>query len=503
MNPLFTVTQIRTVEQSAAALLPEGALMQRAGLAATALALQLIIEGEGAKILVLAGPGNNGGDALEVAANLEQSGAEVSVLHFAGAQPSAEAARALSRARASGAQFIDALPASPAWALVVDGLFGIGLRRPLEGAVRAAVRALAELECPVLALDIPSGLDADTGNIVGPDGIAMRASHTITFIGDKPGLHTGHGRDYAGEVDVDTLEIDERHFPAAQAALCEPGLFIDQLQPRPQNSHKGSFGHLAIVGGATGMAGAAVLAGRAALMSGAGRVTVAALAPGLAFDSTQPELMFRDASSFEFGATTVVAGPGMGEAPLARQLLARLLPLENRLVLDADALNLIAADSALQSMLAARSAATILTPHPLEAARLLGCGTSDVQADRLASARALAARFKAIVVLKGSGSVIASPDGMAVVNNTGNPGLATAGTGDVLAGLCASLLAQSWPQWEAALGAVWIHGMAADWLCDEGIGPIGMTAGELPAAIRSVINQLVAAKFRRGAPPRS
>jgi hydroxyethylthiazole kinase-like uncharacterized protein yjeF len=185
------------------------------------------------------------------------------------------------------------------------------------------------------------------------------------------------------------------------------------------------------------------------------------------------------------------------------ELLAKALVGDAALVLDADALNLIAASVDLQARLAERAAPTVLTPHPLEAARLLGVTSAEVQRDRLACARALAAKFNAIVVLKGSGSVIAGPDGAAVVNTSGNPGLASAGTGDVLAGICGALLAQGWPAREAALGAVWIHGAAADRLVAQGVGPIGMCAGELPAAARAVLNELVAKTVRPGGPPKS
>ena len=487
MNPIYSVAEIREIERTAGAALAPGTLMQRAGQAAAAAALELL---RGHSVLVLAGPGNNGGDALEAGANLAQAGIDVSILHLKGSGAAApETMRAFERARDSDARFIDALPDGQEWGLVLDGLFGIGLARPLSGAARALALAVNQLDCPVLALDVPSGLDADTGAVIGPDGVALRASCTITFIGDKPGLHTRDGRDMAGEVLVAELGIDARLLPAAMSCLNEPELFCAQLKPRRHNSHKGSFGDVAIVGGAAGMAGAAVLAARGALFCGAGRVFVAAVDPGPAFDSVQPEIMFRDAAGFDGSHSTLVLGPGMGNA--AARLLGKALDGPSPLVLDADALNLIAASANLQGRLAARSAAAILTPHPLEAARLLGVTAGVVQGDRLAAARELAARFGKIVVLKGSGSVIAEPGGMAVINTTGNPGLATGGTGDVLAGVCGALLAQGWPAREAALGAVWMHGAAADRLVEQGVGPVGMTAGELPAALRAVLNDMV------------
>ena len=211
----------------------------------------------------------------------------------------------------------------------------------------------------------------------------------------------------------------------------------------------------------------------------------------MACDPVQPELMCRLADGFDLSLATLVIGPGLGTSSHAVELLARAIGCGSALLADADALNLLAADTALQGALAKRPAAVVLTPHPLEAARLLGVGIGAVQADRVGAARTLAARLHACVVLKGSGTVIAAPNGNAVINTTGNPALATAGTGDVLSGLCGSLLAQGWPQWEAALAAVWLHGMAADVLVTEGAGPIGLTAGELIPAIRVALNRMV------------
>ena len=490
---LYSVAQIRAIEEAAMQELETGTLMTRAGRAAADLALQLVGEARTRPVLVLAGPGNNGGDALELAANLSDAGLDVVVLYFAPTgQPSPESAQALARARASRANFADVAPDTRDWALVVDGLFGIGLARNLVGRYPELVTALAELRCPVLALDVPSGLDADTGSVNGPDGIAVRATYTITFLGDKPGLHTLDGRDHAGQVRVEMLGTDPEQLPAPVARLATTGLFAHLLAPRRHNTHKGSFGDVAVVGGAHGMLGAPVLAARAALHAGAGRVFVAMLDAGPGYDSVQPELMLRAAEGFDFTERTVVIGPGMGDSALAMRLLAKALDSDSPLVLDADAITLIGASPDLLGRLAARSAPAVLTPHPLEAARLLGMTTAIVQGDRLEAAREIALRARATVVLKGSGSVIAGADGRIAVNTTGNAGLATAGSGDVLGGICAALLAQGWPAWEAAVGAAWIHGAAADLLVAHGIGPIGMTAGELPAAARAVLNLLVA-----------
>lgn len=502
MTSLYTVAEIREIEHAALAALPPGTLMQRAGQSAAKAALELSARPFGdAKVLVLAGPGNNGGDALEAACRLEQAGMQVTVLHDADpATQSIDARQALQRARDNSVRFADPSDLSGIssihWTLVVDGIFGIGLMRPLAGAWRSVVETINTLRCPVLALDVPSGLNADTGNIVGPDGIAVRASHTITFIGDKPGLHTCDGRDYAGRIQVARLDIERKHFKSPRAHLNEVKSFAEALHPRVHNSHKGSYGDVAVIGGARGMGGAPILAARAAAKSGAGRVFAALLEDSPAYDTAQPELMFRCASEFDFSSATLVAGPGLGTSRAAHDVLARALHAEVPLVLDADALNLVALEPGLQQKLARRGAATILTPHPLEAARLLATSGAGVQADRLAAARELAQRFGATVVLKGSGTVIARSNGHVAINTTGNPALATAGSGDVLAGICGALLAQGWPEWDAAAGAVWLHGHAADMLVEQGVGPVGLSAGELIPAVRSALNQLIAKHAR-------
>jgi hydroxyethylthiazole kinase-like uncharacterized protein yjeF len=497
MTPLYTVAEIRDIERTAAQRLPQGALMQRAGQAGANEALDLLpFTTSKAKVLVLAGPGNNGGDALETAAHLAHAGAQVTLHYFEPAgEPSPERVHALERARSAPLRFLPSDAGAlhgTEWNLVIDGLFGIGLKRPLSGLAAELVAAVNALGCPVLALDVPSGLDADTGAIVGPDGLAVRATHTITFIGDKPGLHTCEGRDHAGVVLVSNLDLDAVLFPRSAAQLTDLALFSHCVQRRRHSAHKGNFGNVAVLGGARGMAGAPILAARTALMSGAGRVFACFIGEPPAFDPAHPELMCRSAQEFDFDTAATVAGPGLGTSASASEMLINALHSHSPLVADADALNLCAADARLRELLAARTAPSLLTPHPLEAARLLGCTTADVQADRPAAARRLAAALNATVVLKGSGTVVASREGAVVINTTGNPALATAGTGDVLAGLCGSLLAQGWPAWETAVGAVWLHGMAADVLVAEGVGPAGLTAGELIPAIRTALNRLAA-----------
>lgn len=491
---LYKVAEIRQIEQAAHAALPHYFLMQRAGTAAAEYVRRLLGNHDHVAVLALVGPGNNGGDALEAASQLAHYGLQVSI-YLTGdpAQLPADAQQALQHAQGSPATFIDrAAIGANAWTLVIDGLFGIGLARAITGEMSDLIKQINTLHCQVLALDVPSGLNADSGAIVGGNsGSIIRATHTITFIGDKPGLHTCDGRDYAGEVLVSDLAIDPQLFPLVSMQLNHVALFSAELQSRRHNSHKGSYGDVSVLGGAHGMVGAAVLAARTAANCGAGRVFVACISEAPAYDSVQPELMCRLAAHIDFDSTTIVAGPGLGDSRTAHDFLVKALAAHTPLVLDADALNLVSMEAGLQQKLAAREAPALLTPHPLEAARLLGLTVQQVQADRIAAARALAARFNATAILKGSGTIIAAPSGIIVVNPTGNPALATAGSGDVLSGLCGALLAQGWPVWEAALAAVWLHGKAADNLVQDGIGPIGLTASELIPAIRAMLNQLV------------
>jgi hydroxyethylthiazole kinase-like uncharacterized protein yjeF len=503
MTALYSLAEIRAIEHAAKRMLPAGTLMQRAGQAAANIALHMLAHGSADKsTLILAGPGDNGGDALEVAARLAFAGIPVTVLLFADpTRQSADTRQALARAQQSRANFADTADAiqlgGKHWSLIVDGLFGIGLSRPITGELHQLIEQVNRLGSPVLSLDIPSGLDTDSGNVVGQPGIAIQATQTVTFIADKPGLHTGSGRDHVGNIIVESLAIDPLLFPAPQAQLNDVAQFSGCFKRRLHNSHKGSYGDLAVVGGAEGMAGAAILAANAAAHCGVGRTYVALAGPALAYDSAHPELMFRQAQQMDLTLPTLVIGPGLGISAESANLLDKALGSEKDIVIDADALNLIAQDARLRQRLIARAGASILTPHPLEAARLLGCSSAAVQADRLGIARTLARDLNATVILKGSGSIITQPHGNLIVNPTGNPALATAGSGDVLAGICGALLAQGWPAWEAALAATWMHGKAADLLVQQGIGPIGLAASELIAPVRGLLNRLTSKHDRK------
>lgn len=495
---LLRVADLRTAEARAAAALPPHTLMARAG-AAAARWLSERAAGDDRPVWFAVGPGNNGGDALVAAAHLQQLGVATQAWMPVPVKPD-DAQWALGLARAAGVPLSGTPPASlDDYAWIVDGLFGIGLGRALDGAfAEQATRIAAHARSGghVLALDVPSGLDSDTGRIVGA-GVA--ATHTLTFIGAKPGLYTGEGRDLAGEIDVASLDVAP---PAAPAiVLNAPARFAAALPARAFASHKGTFGSLAVLGGDTGMCGAPILAARAALFAGAGKVHVGFLGAGAPpYDPPFPELMLHPADGLDLDAmTAIAAGCGLGTREAAATLLRDVLAHDAATLLDADALNLVATHADLAAAVATHGASgnpCVLTPHPLEAARLLGRDTATVQRDRVAAAQALAARHAAIVVLKGSGTVIAAPDGRVTINPTGNAALATGGTGDVLGGLIGALLAQRVAPYEAALAGVYLHGLAADTLTANGTGPAGLTAGELAPMVRTLINRLFYASPR-------
>ncbi|MDB5881581.1 MAG: hypothetical protein JWP43_1459 [Ramlibacter sp.] len=449
--PLFDVAVTRGTEQAAAGALPPHTLMQRAGLAAARLSLALAPHAK--TIWIACGPGNNGGDGLEAAMHLRRWGKQA-VVTWLGTEARApgDAVSSLHRARDAGVLFAAEPPAQ--WDLAVDALFGIGHSRPLEGAAAQWAAAMNRAAPPVLAVDVPSGLNSDTGS-----GEAVRADHTLSLLTLKPGLFTAQGRDAAGQVWFDDLGVDA-DLSKCIATLAGPPTTTTRLHA----SHKGSYGDVAVIGGAPGMAGAALLAASAALNGGAGRVFAGLLDSAvITVDATQPELMIRPWDSLDLGSMSVACGCGGGDA--VRAVLPKVLSTARALVLDADALNAIASDTQLQTLLQARSRRsrmTVLTPHPLEAARLLGCGAAQVQANRLAASRELVQRFACVVVLKGSGSIVAAPGCTPLINPTGNARLATAGTGDVLAGLIAARLASGTDAFSAAASAVYEHGLAAD-----------------------------------------
>jgi len=485
--PIYTTAAIRKLEELAAPA--SGTLMERAGAAAAEYARSLC--GDTAKsVLVLAGPGNNGGDAFEVATHLKRWFFRVNVV-FSGERGKLrkDALAALGKWEAAGGTLLHGIPGESRFGLVVDGLFGIGLKRPLAGSHCALVEKLNALGAPVLALDVPSGIDADSGAIMG---CAVHASHTITFIAHKPGLLTLDGPDHCGELKLDTLGLDPARLLEPEGMLLDADILDRAVAPRRRNFHKGQAGSVGVLGGAAGMVGAAVIAGRAALKCGAGRVYLGLLTPRPPYiDDAQPELMLRKPAALlkKELVDVLVAGPGMGKADSARKLLGAALAAPVPVVLDADALNLIAGSRALAALLAKREAAAILTPHPAEAGRLLGVTTGRAQADRIASAKAIAQRYRSLVVLKGNGSVIAAPHGKFWINPSGNPGMASAGMGDALAGMIAALIAQGAEPLQALLAGVYLHGAAADALVTSGVGPAGITASEVIDRARVLLNR--------------
>ena len=491
--PILTLEELRAIEARHAAP-GMASLMQRAGRAVAEAARRLAAD-TGDTILIVAGPGNNGGDAWVAAEALREGFHRIVVLDAGNAPPkAAEAHEARAAFESNGGAVVTEWPAHAKLSLVVDGLLGVGLARDVDAPLRSIIERINGCAAPVLAIDVPSGLDSATGRV---RGIAVNATRTLTFIAHKPGLLTGEGLDRCGIVELDDLGTGDDASKAAHGFLLRPRDVAAWLAPRRLDTHKGDFGTLAVIGGNRGMVGAALLAGRAGLLAGAGRVFVALLGSDApAIDIVHPELMLRSVDE-AWEADVLIAGPGAGRSPSAtsrsafeRTILPAAIAAPKPIVLDADALNAIAYDEGLQRTLAARKAPTILTPHPAEAARLLGRkSTSEVQDDRLAAALAIAKRFHANVVLKGAGSICAFPDGTWSINATGNPGLATAGSGDVLAGIVGALLAQGMEARRALQYGVCAHGAAADACVARGIGPVGLTAGEIALEARAVINR--------------
>jgi hydroxyethylthiazole kinase-like uncharacterized protein yjeF len=470
--PLHDRAATQAAEQAAQALAAPHALMARAGLAVARLAQALAPHGQ--RVWVAAGPGNNGGDGLLAAAHLRRAGREVvvSLMGDSAARP-ADARWALMHAQQAGVEIVEGDDASARCAagadFVIDALLGIGASRPPAGGLAACIQRINACGAAVLAVDIPSGLNADSGALWGDE--AVRASATLALLTLKPGTFTSRGRDHAGANWLHTLgcaaasPTAQLYVPAARAA-------------RLHATHKGSHGDVAVVAGAPGMTGAAWLAARAALAAGAGRVYVSLLddRPPLS-DPVHPELMARAHWWLEapalLGRHTVVCGCGGG--PGVAAVLPPLLAHAARLVLDADALNALASDASLAQQLqrrVARGMPTVLTPHPQEAARLLGTTAAQVQNDRLRAAAGLAETMQCAVLLKGSGTVTAAPGLLPCINPSGNAALAGPGTGDVLAGWLAGRWAQQpdSPAQAVAAAAAWEHGHAADRFGGAGLG---------------------------------
>ena len=458
--PLHSVAQTQALELQAQAALPANTLMQRAGLATAQLAMAIAPHAR--TVWIACGPGNNGGDGLEAAVQLQAWGKQPIVTWLGNeTKAPADACQAWHRAKAAGVTFAEQTPQQ--FDLAIDALLGIGAQRAPEGLMAQWLSAIHASKGPVLCVDTPTGLLADTGEWLKPHRAPAHTRayrHTLSLLTLKPGLFTADGQDAAGQVWFNDLGVASSTTPAAwlqQHAAAQAD--------RPHNSHKGSFGDVSVLGGAPGMSGAAMLAGLAALHGGVGRVLLGLMdeAAHHAVTAAHPALMVRKPVELDLKTSTVVCGCGGGDGIHA--LLHNVLSSSQKLVLDADALNAIARDTSLQTLLKKRSTRqkpTVLTPHPLEAARLLNCTTKDVQQNRLHAAQQLADTFQCGVVLKGSGSLIVSPHHTAVINRSGNALLSTAGTGDVLAGLIGAYIARNEDVFEAACQAVFAHGHVAD-----------------------------------------
>lgn len=470
---ILTADELQNLEMRAANQLGADTLMKRAGAAAAELIMKRLEDAgvEQRRVTLLVGPGNNGGDALACACELREKGAVVNVVLPGGRRPTSALALAqLERwTQAGGTTYDDPYMTEKA-DFVVDGLFGTGLAKPITGDYLDAVLWFNERQALKVSLDIPSGLNPVTGHWTGSYP-GCSADVTITFLCVKSGLYMCEGADAAGEIVLNELDVS---VPLSPLSVIGTDEFPRVLRPRVKNSHKGDYGSVAVIGGTDGMIGASILAARAALISGAGRVTLecrAEHAPHV--DMVYPEIMFatKPVNLEDFDA--IVLGCGLGTSAEAKARVIEALNCQKPLILDADALNIIAADIKLQDMVLARRAPTVLTPHPGEAARLLRRDTAGVTADRVAACRELAVQTGAIVVLKGAGTVISMRSSRTWINPTGSPMLATGGSGDVLAGMIGAMFAQGYDMVESVLAAVYFHGLSAEGL------EAGFTAGEI------------------------
>jgi NAD(P)H-hydrate epimerase len=437
------------------------------------------------RIAVLAGSGNNGGDALLVGRLALQHGLDVDAFAMTNA-PSGDAARAREAFVAAGGR-IDSSDAAVDFSgvdVIVDGLFGTGLARAVEGDAAALIERVNESGCQVLAIDIPSGLSADTGMRLGA---VVRAHATVSLVAWKRGLFTGDAADCVGARELAPLDVSAAAYSDIRVdSTLIGGANARALPRRSGNVNKSHFGHVLAIGGDLGMGGAIRLAGEAALRCGAGLVSVATRGAHVAaLLAGRPELMARAVDDAHLPddllerASVVAIGPGLGRAEWGVSLWRAAMSTRLPLVIDADALNLLALEPRPMPN-------AVLTPHPGEAARLLGSDTHSIQADRFAAVRALAQRYAAVAVLKGAGSLVAAPDGRVAVCPWGNAGMASGGMGDVLTGVIAALLAQGLPAWDAACTGVSLHARAGD--LAAGDTPRGLVASDLFAPLRELAN---------------
>jgi ADP-dependent NAD(P)H-hydrate dehydratase / NAD(P)H-hydrate epimerase len=486
---LYSATQVREIERRAIERhgLSGAELMERAGAAALRELRASVPRAR--RIAIICGEGNNGGDGYVLARLARTDGLDPWVMAPGSRVPTGDAAAARRQCEAAGVA-IDAFAAAKLRGVdaIVDALFGIGLARPVAGEWRVVIDAINASGRPVMALDIPSGLNADTGAVMGA---AVQAEHTVSFVALKPGLYTGAGRAYAGRIVLDALGVptDAYHGIAPAAYRLAPAGLRGLLRPRARDTHKGSFGHVLVVGGAPGMAGAARLCGEAAYRCGAGLVTLATHPTHVAIaGATRPELIVhgvRTAAALKpllVSSSVVALGPGLGRHAWSRGLHRVALASRLPLVVDADALNLLAEKNM-------HNDGWILTPHPGEAARLLDTTTDTIQHDRFAAARAIAHRYGGVCVLKGSGTLIATgARESTALCDRGNPGMASGGTGDVLTGVIAALRGQGLAPYDAACAGVWLHASAGD--DAAAFGEAGMIASDLMPYLQQRLHEL-------------
>lgn len=439
------------------------------------------------RVAVVCGPGNNGGDGYVLARLARAQRLEVVAISLH------EPGRLEGDARRAHDDFVAAGGTVGAWRadclhgadVVVDAIFGVGLSRPIAGVAAQAVAAINGCAAHVLALDIPSGLHADTGEILGT---AVHAERTLTFLGLKLGFYLGEGPNCVGVIMFDGLELPAQAFAHADAAaaLIDEAAIAELLPRRRRTAHKGQQGSVLVIGGNIGMAGAARMTGEAALRAGAGLVTVATRSENVAaVVGARPELMCRGVSRADEltdlieHADVIALGPGLGKDDWARAMFETALGSDRRAVVDADALTLLAQSPR-------TNANWILTPHPGEAARLLGKTATEVQRDRLGAAREIAARYGGVVVLKGAGTLVVSDDGLPAICDRGNPGMASAGMGDVLTGVIAGIVAQKAELAAAARVGVLVHALAGDMAARR--GERGLLATDLLAYLPTCVN---------------
>ena len=468
--PLHDSATTRQIEHHAQAALPPHALMQRAGWAVAQWALAIAPHSQ--RIWIACGPGNNGGDGMEAALHLHAWGKQVHLTWHGHPERSPEDSRQAHARLLNAGLTIQAAPPTE-WDLAIDALLGLGCARQPDPAIAHELARMHAHTAPVLQVDLPSGLVADTG-MWQREAMPLNAPrHTLALLTLKPGMFTAEGRDACGDVWFNALGVNPPPEPTAWLQKAQP-----TAMARPHHSHKGSYGEVRVVGGDTCMTGAALLAGHAALRGGAGRVHVSLLdaQAGELAAASHPTLMFDHHRPLALGRAVAVCGCGGGEA--VRHVMAAILSEAASMVIDADGLNALRDPMLMQLLIQrhARGRQTVLTPHPLEAARLLACDVAEVQAHRLAAAQKLADQTRAVVVLKGSGTVVAATGKIPTINASGNARLASAGTGDVLAGLTGAYLAQGANAWEAACFACAHHGWVADqWPAGESFDAWRMT----------------------------